>query len=219
MSALKEQKTKRKRECYLAYDLVKAFATLPGLLWFRPKIHYVGPEAKKKIKGGALLIANHIGFFDPVYMMHAVWYRRHRFICLKEVMEMKFGWILKLFLCIPIDRENFGMDTFRQIVRHLEDGHLVSMFPEGHINDGSGKLGTFKSGMVLMAMKGGKPIVPMYVKKRAHFWQRLNVVMGEAVDITKIYGERPTFAQIEEITKLLYQKEEELKLYIEQEEV
>ena len=45
------------------------------------------------------------------------------------------------------------------------------------------------------------------------------MIIGEAVDITKIYGERPTFRQIEEITQLLYRREEELKHYIEQEEL
>ena len=45
------------------------------------------------------------------------------------------------------------------------------------------------------------------------------MVMGEAVDIRKIYGERPTFRQIEEITQVLYRREEELKQYIEEETV
>lgn len=217
MSALKEQQREQLSENYLFYDVAKVIAALPGLIWFRPRIRYVGPTAKRKIKGGALLIANHIGLYDPVYMMYAVWYRRHRFICLKELLDMKLGWALRLFLCIPIDRENFGMDTFRRIVNHLEAGHLVSMFPEGHLNDGSGDLAKFKSGMVLMAMKSGKPIIPMYIKKRKHVLQRLTMVIGEAVDITEIYGEKPTFAQIEEITKLLYQREEELKRYSEEE--
>ena len=30
---------------------------------------------------------NHDGFFDPIYLMFAIWYRRHRFICRKEFFD------------------------------------------------------------------------------------------------------------------------------------
>ena len=215
---MNKDKKQRYSLSLFVYDVIKFTAAIPGLIWHRPKVHYITPEAKEKHRGGVLLIANHVGFLDPLYMMYAVWYRRHRFICMKEIMDSWAGWIFRRFLCIPIDRENFSMDSFREITEHLKNGELVSMFPEGHVNDGSGRMGTFKSGMVLMAMKAGVPIVPMYLKGRRHWYQRFQMVMGEAVDITKIYGERPTFRQIEEITQLLYRREEELKHYIEQEE-
>lgn len=217
MNSAQSKKHKRYRLEYLAHDVAKIFAALPGLIWFRPKVMFITPEARKKIYGGALLIANHTGYFDPIFMMFAIWYRRHRFICLKELLETRFGWILRSFLCIPIDRENFSMDSFRVITNHLRNGELVSMFPEGHINDGSGNLRSFKSGMILMAVKSGAPIIPMYIKKREFCWQRLRMIIGEPVDVKKMYDERPSMTTIEGITKLLYQKEEELKKHIEEE--
>ena len=143
--------------------------------------------------------------------MFAVWYRRHHFICGKEFFETKSRWLFKNFLCIPVDRQNFGMDSLRQITGELRAGSLVSLFPEGHINDGSGQMAAFKSGMVLMALQGRVPIVPMYFKEPVRWYNRLRLVIGEPIDIVARYGTRPSLSQIDEIVALLQDREEELK--------
>ena len=51
---------------YLAYDIIR-FSAIPGLLWFRPKKYFLKEEDKKPIKGGTLVISNHITLFDPMY--------------------------------------------------------------------------------------------------------------------------------------------------------
>ena len=197
------------------YDFVKLTAALPGLIWLRPKWIFASPQAKKPLRGGYLAICNHIGFFDPVYLMLAIWYRRHHFVCDKLFFEGKKRWLFRRFLCIPVDRENFGMDTLRSIAGELRGGSLVSLFPEGHINDDSGRLAAFKSGMVLMALQGRAPIVPVYVRPKTRWYQRLRMVIGEPIDIVARYGTRPTLAQIDEIVALLQAGEEELKHYAE----
>lgn len=210
-----EQKPKRAKlfsPRYLVYDFVKLTASVPGMLWMRPRWRYETNAAKKRIRGGALLIANHYGFFDPVYVMFAVWYRRHHFICGKEFFETKAAWLFKQFLCIPVDRANVGFGTMRTITDELKNGSLVSIFPEGHINeDGSGDLGAFKSGPVLIALQGKAPIVPVYVKPREHFWQRMTFVIGEPIDLVQRYGKRPSMSEIDAVAEELRQKEEELK--------
>ena len=196
---------------YLVYDFVKVTAALPGLLWLRPRWRYENKEARRRIRGGAVVIANHVGFFDPIYVMFAIWYRRHHFICGKEFFESKSRWWFERFLCIPVDRENFQLNSLRQISDELKAGSLVPLFPEGHINDGSGRMAAFKSGMVLMALQGKAPIVPVYCRPQAHFWNRLTVVIGEPIDIIARCGKRPSMQQIEQIAADLQSKEEELK--------
>ena len=196
---------------YFFYDFVKLTAAIPGLVWFRPKVLYASEAAKKKIKGGALLISNHTAVFDPIYLQIAVWYRRHRFVCLKEFFESRGGWFFKAFLCIPIDRENFNISSFREITEHLKRGELVSMFPEGRINDETEGVAAFKSGMVLMAMRSGVPIVPVYVRRFEGFPHRLTMAVGEAMDVAALCGGRPTMSRIDEISELLHEKEDELR--------
>ena len=200
---------------YLLHDFVKVTATVPGVIWFRPKWIYETDAAKKRIRGGAVIISNHDGFYDPVYLMFAVWYRRQHFVCMKEFFDSKFGWLFKAFLCIPVDRNNFGIGSLRAIVDEAKRGGVVTIFPEGHINnEESGGLSSFKSGMVLMALQAKVPVVPVYVAKRKRFYSRLKCVIGEPIDIIKEYGERPTFTQIEAIASKLQSKEESLKNHI-----
>ncbi|MBR0351625.1 MAG: 1-acyl-sn-glycerol-3-phosphate acyltransferase [Oscillospiraceae bacterium] len=201
---------KGKSSSYLFYDFVKATAALPGLIWFRPKILFANEKARERIRGGALLIANHIGFFDPVYLMIAVWYRRQHFVCLKQFFESSWGWFFRAVHCIPIDRENVGLDSVREIIRHLKNGDLVSMFPEGQINRADGELAGFKSGMVLMAAQSGKPVIPVYIRPKRRRFERLVMMIGEPVDV-KAIAAGSGMAGIENAAKLLRQREEELK--------
>lgn len=194
----------------LFYDFTKLTAFIPGLIWLRPKYIYESDAAKKKLCGGALVIANHSTFLDPVYLMAAVWYRRHSFVCLKQFFEGGAGWLFKLFGCIPVDTESFGFNSFRQIVEKLKAGEVVSLFPEGHVSQ-DGDVKAFKSGVVLMAFQGKAPILPVYIKPPKHFYNRLTVVIGERVDLTELYGEKPGFSQIQQAAESLKEKEEALK--------
>ena len=209
------KQTKHAPGYYLLYDFARITAALPGLIAFRPKIYFENEAAKQRIRGGALLIGNHAGFCDPIYMMFAVWYRRHHFICIKELFEGKRKFFFEHFRCIPIDRGNFGMDSFRIIVDHLSQGRIVSMFPEGRIEDG---MKSFKSGMVLMAMKSKAPIIPIYIHPRQHWWQRLRMAVGEGVDVCALCGVGASFSRVEDIAVLLHNKETQLKKLCERDE-
>ncbi|MBQ7698919.1 MAG: 1-acyl-sn-glycerol-3-phosphate acyltransferase [Clostridia bacterium] len=188
-------------------DFVRITAA-PGMLWFRPKHIYENEAAKKRIKGAAIVIMNHVGMIDPMYLMLAIWYRRHRFVCKSDLMQSKLGgfW-LRLFRCIPIDRENASFATMRQITDVLKEGNLVSMFPEGQVNTGSEMPAAFKSGMILMSVQSGAPIIPVYIKPRKHAYERIIAVIGEPFSVTEKYGPHPKFSQIDEAARYLHEKE------------
>lgn len=194
---------------YLFYDFVKLTAAPLGLLWLRPKVIYENKNARRRVRGGALLIANHTGFIDPIYLQFGVWYRRHHFICLKELFAQPFTrWLFGHFLCIPIDRENFRLESFREITGRLRAGELVSMFPEGRVENGG--LAAFKSGMALMAAHAGVPIVPVCIRPRRRFTSRLVMAVGEPVETAR-YGGKPSLADIDDITAALQDKEARLQ--------
>ncbi len=73
----------------------------------------------------------------------------------------------------------------------------------------------FKSGMVLISMQSKRPIVPVYLKPRRHWYSRLKAVVGEPVDITSLSEGRPAFSKIQEVTALLKKREEELEAFAE----
>lgn len=187
----------------------------PLILWFRVKRIYSSPEAKKKIKGGALLISNHISLADPMYLLLAIWYRRHHFVAMQKMFENKFKkWLFsKVFHCIEVNRENVSIKSFKEITNHLKSGKLVTMFPEGHINIENEGVNPFKSGMVMMAVKSGCPIVPVYIKRRKHWYSRLVVGIGEQISIDKFSSSNnPTLEEIDKAAKYLQEEEHKLEL-------
>ena len=221
MNASGQKKPLKERLIQIVYKagfwFVKITAA-PAMLLFRPKVHY--PEGKKyRIKGGALLISNHHTNVDPLYMMFIIWHRNHHFICTKEFYQKPLlAFIFNCFQCIPVDKENTGTATIREIAAHLRAGELVSMFPEGHINTSTAQnadIEQFKSGMVLMSLMAGTPIIPMYLKKRKTVFSRLEAAVGEPVDVASFYGKRPSLQEIEEITRILQERFEKLRRVVE----
>ncbi len=216
---MKDKKKKSKLR-YLPRDIVWAIGYTLGWLVFRPKNYYISEEAKKKIKGGSLIISNHIGFVDPVYLMMAMGYRRQHFIATKEFFSNKFKKFVfeKIFLCICIDRDNVGTATIKTVVNELKDGERVTMFPEGHINfeGGGDEIAAFKSGAVLMALKGGCPIVPVYIHKRKSLWNRQVTIFGEPINVTLEGNTLPIMEYIDGKSQELYKKEVELELFYKQ---
>ena len=199
----------------LLMDLIRVTGALPGLVWLRPKIRYTAKQAKKRLLGGVLVIANHTSFIDPACMMYVLWYRRLYFVCHQAFVETKAGPFFRAAGClIPINADNFSVGSFRSITESLRDGKAVTLFPEGHVNKGDEML-EFKSGMVLISMQSKRPIVPVYLKPRRHWYSRLKAVVGEPVDITSLSEGRPAFSKIQEVTALLKKREEELEAFAE----
>jgi len=195
----------------LLMDFVRITGALPGLVWLRPKLCYASEQAKKRLRGGVLVIANHTSFIDPACMMYVLWYRRLYFVCHQVFLDTKAGPFFRAAGClIPIDADNFSVGSFRTITDSLKKGRAVTLFPEGHVNKGDEML-EFKSGMVLISMQSRCPIVPVYLKPRRHWYSRLKAVIGEPVDITALSEGRPAFSKIKEVTALLRKREEELE--------
>ena len=204
-------KKEKNKKSYFFYDFVKATAAIPGLLWFRQKCIYVNENAKKRIKGGALLVSNHSSNIDPIILMFGIYYRRHHFIATKELFDNKLKrFLFENFHCIEIDRDNFGISVFRDIIDLLKRDKLVVMFPEGHITNNNEVL-KFKSGVVLMALNARKPILPVYIKVRKNPWHRQYIIIGEPIDPSEMLPKIPSLSDMDKVAELLQEKENELK--------
>ena len=215
---MKELKKREDRETlrppfyYFFFDLAKIMNTIPVALCYRPKTVYSCPAAKRKYKEGVLFYSNHTGFMDPLYVMMGIWYRRMHFVTLKEIMDkprFKFLFYI-IFRAIPIDRENTSLGFMKHIVAFLDAKCALCIFPEGHIKTSDEKVDSFKNGVVLIAVKGKVPVVPLYVQKRKHWYSRQVMFQGEPIDIVAMYGATPSMSQIEEAGELCRQRELEL---------
>ncbi len=200
------------------YDFIKITGAPSALLWMRPKMHY--PFGKTSKKGGFMVISNHPTFLDPIIVHVAFPARRLYCVATKDLCATK---IRRMFFevghCIIVDKENFSLSSFHEVVGRLQQGKIVVIFPEGRVNrDSDSKpLLAFKSGAVLMAHRAAVPILPMYIVKKDKWYQRQHIVMGQPVDIASIMGKMPTMEEMNKVTEILRDKEKELKNYYESE--
>lgn len=191
---------------YLFMDFVRVTSFIPLWIFFRPKKIYENETARKKIKGGAIIICNHFGFIDPGRVMNAFWYRRIFFMAAQELYSTKLkSWFFTKMGCFPVNRENFNVRSFNTVRELAADNRVVCIFPSGHICFGDA-IDKFKPGAVLMAAACGVPIIPVYISERKNVLYPTKVVVGEPIDVKKSYGQKPTLADMDRLTEDLYNK-------------
>lgn len=213
---LKDKKKKNKIGRYFIYDFVKITGIVPALILLRPKIYY--PEGKHIPKGRVLISSNHHTLIDPIIVMAAFWNRRLNCLATKDLYRMK---IMNFFLnachCIQVDKDNFTMASFHQVVDRLNEEKAVLIFPEGQVSTGqTSSILTFKSGVILMAHKSGAPVIPMYIVRRRKLIHRQEIVIGAPVDIRGMVGTIPSMDDITRASEYLREKEVELKAFYEE---
>ena len=188
------------------------FTAWPALFFYRMKVIYENDKAKKFRRNTGIIASNHTGFGDVPIIYSLMLYRRICYVTAKEVYKTKFStWFYNSVGCIQIDRESPSIQTFKAITNCLDKGHFVGVFPEGTINKEE-NLKTFKSGVVMMALMSGKPITPIYIKRRKNWFERQRVAVGEAINVGEYFSSRfPSMEEIEKVTNLVREKEIKLK--------
>lgn len=213
MSSNDKPKKKKFGENFV-FDFIKVSGAPLGLLWFRPKFLY--PCSKpEKIKGGCMVAANHITFYDPIPLLMLFWYRRPHSLATKDLYKNK---LLKFFFdhcrCIPVDKENFNMETFYEVNRRLNEDRIVFIFPEGSVNQSSNSPMSFKSGSILMAHRAQKPILPVYLHKKEKWYHRQYIVVGKPFYTADMCGgAMPSLKEVDAIGEYLHNEEIKLMNY------
>jgi 1-acyl-sn-glycerol-3-phosphate acyltransferase len=123
--------------------------------------------------GGALLVMNHVGFFDFTYAgLAARPAKRYvRFMGKAEVFAHPVaGALMRGMHHIPVDRMA-GTGSFVTAVQALCAGELVGVFPEATISS-SFELKAFKSGAARMALEAGVPLLPTIIWGSQRVWTK-----------------------------------------------
>ena len=202
---------------YFPYDFVKVTGALPAIIYLRLKKHYLnGKKQKGLFKGPAIIVSNHATYIDPIIVMVATWNRRTSFIATEDLFGTKIrSFFFSAIRCIKINKQNVSMQTFKNVQDVINHGHLVGIFPEGHIQTKDSN-DHYKSGAVMFATLCDVPIIQIYIHKNEHWWQRQHVVISDKINVKELINSKiPTVEEIEEVTKFLENQEIELKQIIE----
>ena len=194
---------------HLFYDFVKVTGALSAFVYIRPKRIYENKKATKALRGRLMVASNHTGVLDALPLHFAFPTRRLHFLAMKEVFSKPLGrWFFTHVLCIPVDRQNFGMASFNQAVDVLRDDRTLCIFPEGAINAEGKGVNAYKQGVALIAIRGKAPIVPVYIAPRKKWYKRTVIVIGEPITVAT--GDIPVadmMGSVASITEQLHEKE------------
>lgn len=87
--------------------------------------HLGGPEGK-------IVVCNHVGWADPLWMGYAALPHTLYQMAKKELFENPvIGWLVRSGGGFPIDRGRPSAATIKQVISLVEQGKLVLVFPKG----------------------------------------------------------------------------------------
>lgn len=139
--------------------------------YFRPFV-IEGRDRLRQLRGPVIFIANHASHLDMAALIHAIppRYRGHTYFgsaadrwFLKGRKELrKQGWWRSLaYASFPIQRGG-GSRTLDYAEWLIGRGGSIGIFPEG-TRTTTGKLGKFRHGVSILALKTEIPVVPIYM--------------------------------------------------------
>jgi 1-acyl-sn-glycerol-3-phosphate acyltransferase len=141
-------------------------------------------------RGGAVVICNHIDWFDPILLLAAsprpiLWMAKKEFLGFPVL-----SWFALQAGAFPVDRGRPDRSALRHAQQLLADGMLVGMFPEGTRSRSGGLKRPF-AGASMVAVRSSSPVIPCALigtdalplsgSKPAHGrrWPMLTAVFGE----------------------------------------
>ena len=151
-------------------------------------VRYDHPE---RLQGDApfILIGNHLSLLDPVIAALAVPRYQVHFLAKKELAKVApFRWFLRKIHTIFVDRHNSDMEAMRACMKVTRNGGVLGIFPEGTRHH-QGLMEELESGVALMALRSGVPLIPVYIPGKLRLFRPLNVMIGEPIPMDDLRAE------------------------------
>ena len=131
--------------------------------------------------GPVVFVCNHEGDFDIPVLLASI-NKPFGFISKVEVKKAPIisSW-MEVMNCVFIDRKDrrSAVQSIRDGVEKLKNGHSIVIFPEGTRSKG-GPIGEFKAGGLRLAKDAGVPIVPIGIKGTADIFEKNNRLVRPA---------------------------------------
>ena len=150
-------------------------------------LHPVTVEGLEDLpRSGVLLCPNHSSNWDPILIALKLPrnYRLH--IMAKEQLfrNRLFGWVLRQVGAFPVKRGGTDIQSVRTAIQTIRSGDNLLVFPEGTvIRDGvgvlDGKPANAKSGVVVIGIRAGAALVPVFVDGKKRPFRRTRIIFGK----------------------------------------
>lgn len=121
-------------------------------------------------RGAALLVSNHLSYWD-VCVLGVGMPRPLNFVARSSLFKPGLGALLRLFGAFPIQRDGIGVQGFKETLRRLKAGGIVTLFPEG-TRTPDGTLQELKPGIATLATRARVPVLPAGIAGTFEAWPR-----------------------------------------------
>lgn len=151
-------------------------------------------------EGAFIICGNHIDFIKvPVIVLFAP--RKVNFIAKIELFKNPFLKRLgELFDVIPVKRGKQDVDAMKKSLKVLNNGEGLGLFPEGTTR-GLEKGVKVKNGAAFMALRTGKPIVPVGVEVTKRPFSKIIVRYGKVLDYSHYQSRTPEKEVLDKVTE------------------
>lgn len=127
-----------------------------------------------------VLCANHAHALDPFLICLCLPRSASvRIMAKKELMSVPFvGHLIQKLGAFPVDRGHGDLGAIKNAIQTIRDGAHLLVFPEGTRVEHEGEVRAHR-GVVMIAMRTGAPLLPVYVGKSHKFLHLTHVAFGE----------------------------------------
>ncbi len=143
---------------------------------------------------GVILAPNHISNLDPLLVVGFCPIRM-KMMAKAELFKNKLiGAFFKSIGAFPINRGDADITAIKTALRYLKNEELLLVFPHGtRIKQGEDI--PIKEGVVLIALKAKKNIVPAYISGTYGFRHKITLHIGKPYDLSPYYNDKITPSQ------------------------
>jgi len=125
-------------------------------LCLQPDVHWHEPLPA----GAKIIAANHPTTTDPFYLTALIGEQMHILVTEGAFDVPLFGAYLRRVGHIPANRRD-GAGVLATAAAYLQQGHTITIFPEGALSPVAGGFGRPMTGAVRLALMTGVPIIPI----------------------------------------------------------
>ena len=221
MSSEKRKKVKNKysdRPNLFYRALARIGKFLMKIVWL-PRTVYFAEKFPKE--GSVMCICNHYSPLDACVIYHKLFKFQGRIAVKAEAMNNRFvgNFLTALCRAISVSRGDSDIGALREMLKELNSGGKVLIFPEGTRNkDGKSKtLLPFKEGAVTIALKTKTQLVPTlyYCRQKPFGFKGNKLIVGDPIDLSRFY-DKPIRDVKDEANAYVVAKMNELRVQIDE---
>ncbi|MHC4447604.1 MAG: lysophospholipid acyltransferase family protein [Planctomycetota bacterium] len=143
-----------------------------GLIWLIVRVYcrlvhrarYTGLEHVPSTNqpGGLVVVSNHTSPIDPLLLQAAC--RFHiRWMMASDMMVPQLDWLWRRYQVIAVSRDGSDTAPAREAIRHVREGGVVGIFPEGGIENPPGGIRPFLAGVGLVVARAKAPVLLAWI--------------------------------------------------------